>query len=148
MLGSQDECGICASIYFMTEDGRDEVGSLRKVPINGADADAGLFCDFSHPSVYSRGREHRQRRLQQRVRIPLRVGARADPWGHDAQSRQLLALNSDPAFPWHSIFGPRLPCVQDGSQRYDARHGARAGFDRDQGQRLLPGLHQNEPQQL
>jgi hypothetical protein len=47
-----------------------------------------------------------------------------------------LTLNADPAFPYRSIFG-RLPCVQDGSQRYDARYGDRAGVDRDQGQRHL-----------
>src|SRR5271170_4650419 len=59
-----------------------------------------------------------------------------------------LTRNADPAHPWRSIFGPRLPCVQDGSQRHDARHGDRAGVDRDQGQCGLPGLHQDEPQQL
>jgi NAD(P)-dependent dehydrogenase (short-subunit alcohol dehydrogenase family) len=57
-----------------------------------------------------------------------------------------LTRNSDPRLPLD--LRPRLRCVQDGSQRYDARHGDRAGVDRDQGQRRLPGLHQDEPQQL
>jgi NAD(P)-dependent dehydrogenase (short-subunit alcohol dehydrogenase family) len=59
-----------------------------------------------------------------------------------------LTMNSDPASPWRSIFGPVYPCVQDSSQRDNARPGDRAGVDRDQGQRRLPRLHQDEPQQL
>src|SRR5580700_9291368 len=43
---------------------------------------------------------------------------------------------------------PHLLRVQDGSQRYDARHGDRAGVDRDQGQCRRPRLHQDEPQPL
>ena len=77
VLGSQDRRGVCAGIDFVTEDGRDEVGALRKVAVNGADADAGLFGDLSHRSVHSRGREHRHGRLEQRIDVALRVGAHA-----------------------------------------------------------------------
>ena len=59
-----------------------------------------------------------------------------------------LTRNADPAFPLPLDLRPRLPGVQDGAQRDDARHGDRAGVDRDQGQRRLPGLHQDEPQRL
>ena len=59
----------------MTEDGRDEVGSFRKMAIHGTDADARPGGDLPHRSVHSRSREYRQRRFQQRVHVPLRVGA-------------------------------------------------------------------------
>jgi NADP-dependent 3-hydroxy acid dehydrogenase YdfG len=48
-----------------------------------------------------------------------------------------LTNNSDPASPWRSIFGPVYPASKN-----------RTGAGRDQGQRRLPRLHQDEPQQL
>jgi hypothetical protein len=77
MARRQDRRGVRAGVHFVTEDGHDKVGALRKVAINGADADAGLLCDFSHRSVYSRGGEHRHGRPEQRVDVALRVGAHA-----------------------------------------------------------------------
>jgi len=59
-----------------------------------------------------------------------------------------LTLNADPPSPRRLNFGPVYPASKDGSQRFDARHGDRAGIGGDQGQRRLPGLHQDEPQQL
>jgi hypothetical protein len=32
------QAGLCAGVDFVTEDGRDEVGALREVAVNGADA--------------------------------------------------------------------------------------------------------------
>lgn len=46
-----------ACIHFPPEDGCDQVGALRKMPIDGADTDAGLFGDLSHGRVHSRVRE-------------------------------------------------------------------------------------------
>ena len=59
-----------------------------------------------------------------------------------------LTRNSDPASPLALDLRPRLPCVQDSSERDHARHGDRARADTDQSKRRLPGLHQDEPQQL
>ena len=53
-----------------------------------------------------------------------------------------------PRLPLPPDLRPRVPCVQDGSQRVNARHGNRAGVVRDQSQYRLPGIHQDEPQQL
>ncbi len=75
VLGGQDRSGVRAGIDFVTEDGRDEIGALRKVAIEGADADSGLLDDLSHWSVHSRGREHLDSRLEQRVDVALRVDA-------------------------------------------------------------------------
>ena len=77
VLGRKDRRGVRAGVDFATEDGSDQVRALRKVPVNGADADAGLFCDFSHRSVHPGGREHRLGRLEQRVDVPPCVGAHA-----------------------------------------------------------------------
>jgi NAD(P)-dependent dehydrogenase (short-subunit alcohol dehydrogenase family) len=74
VLGSQNRRGVCAGIDFTTEDGRDEVGALRKVAVNSPDADAGLVGDLSYRSVHSRGCEHRHGRLEQRIDVALRVG--------------------------------------------------------------------------
>jgi hypothetical protein len=57
-----------------------------------------------------------------------------------------LAMNSDPASPWHSIFGPVYPASKTALNAMTLGH--RAGVDRDQGQRRLAGLHQDEPQQV
>jgi hypothetical protein len=74
-FGSQDRCGVCAGIDFVTEDGGDKVGALWKVAIKGADADTCLDGDLPHWSVHSGSREYRQSRFQQCVRVPLRVGS-------------------------------------------------------------------------
>ena len=70
------------------------------------------------------------------------------PHRQRVERRWLADAELGPGLPLPLDLRPRLPCVQDGSQRDDARHGDRAGADRDQGQRRLPGLHQDEPQQL
>jgi hypothetical protein len=77
VLGSQDRRSVCARIDFATEDGRDEVGALRKVPVNSRDADVSLLGDLSDRSIYSRGCEHRHGRLKQRIDVALGVGAYA-----------------------------------------------------------------------
>lgn len=74
VLLSQDMCGIRAGVNFASEYGCDQVGALRKVAINGANADTSLFCDLAHRSVYSRRREHRLGCLQQSVDAALCVG--------------------------------------------------------------------------
>jgi NAD(P)-dependent dehydrogenase (short-subunit alcohol dehydrogenase family) len=55
-----------------------------------------------------------------------------------------LTTNSDPAFAYRRIFGPVYPGVQDRAQRLDGRYGDRTGGGRDQGQRRLPRLHQDQ----
>jgi hypothetical protein len=67
VLGCQDRCGVRAGIDFVTEDGRDKVGALRKVAIEGPNADPGLRCDLSHWSVHPGGGEDLDGRLEQRV---------------------------------------------------------------------------------
>ena len=69
--------GLRASINFVTEDGRDEVRSLREVPIYCTDADAGLLRDLSNRGVHAGGCEHCLGRYEQSVEIALRVGAHA-----------------------------------------------------------------------
>ena len=75
VLGSEDRCGVCAGIDFATEDGSDQIGSLRKVSVKGPDADTRLLDDLSHRSVHSCGREHVDSRLEQRVDVALCVDA-------------------------------------------------------------------------
>jgi len=75
VLGSQNRRGICAGIDFTTEDGRDEVGALRKVAVNSSDSEASLLRDLSDRSVHSRACEHHHRRLEQRIDVALGVGA-------------------------------------------------------------------------
>ena len=70
------------------------------------------------------------------------------PHRQRVERRRLADDELGPGLPLPRDLRPRLPGVQDGSQRHDARHGDRAGVDRDQGQRGLPGLHQDEPQRL
>ena len=77
VLGCKDRGGFRAGVNFVTEDGRNEVGTLRKVAIKGADANVRLLCNLSHRSVHSGAREHRLRRLKQRGEIALCVGAHA-----------------------------------------------------------------------
>ena len=77
VLSGQNRRGVCAGIDFTTEDGRDEVGTLRKVAVNGPDADAGLLSDLADRSVHSGGREHRHGRLEQGIDVAPRVGAHA-----------------------------------------------------------------------
>ena len=80
--------------------------------------------------------------------LPLLREAPAGPHRQRVERRWLADEERGPGLRLPLDLRPRLPCVQDGSQRHDARHGDRAGVDRDQGQRRLPGLHQDEPQQL
>jgi NAD(P)-dependent dehydrogenase (short-subunit alcohol dehydrogenase family) len=47
-----------------------------------------------------------------------------------------LTENANPARPYHPMFGPILPCVQDGTQRDNARHERSSG-----GQSLNPDEH-------
>ena len=51
-----------------------------------------------------------------------------------------LAMNSDPAYPWRVDLRPRLLCVQDGPQRYDARHGDRTGAEGIKVNAISPGF--------
>ena len=59
-----------------------------------------------------------------------------------------LTRNSDPAFPYRSIFGPVYPASKTALNAMTLAMAIELEFDRDQGQRRLPGLHQDEPQQL
>ena len=77
VLGSQNRRNVCAGIDFTTEDGRDEIGALRKVAVNSPNADASFLGDLSHWSVHSRSCEHRHGRLEQRIDVALGVGAHA-----------------------------------------------------------------------
>ncbi len=80
--------------------------------------------------------------------LPLLREAPAGPHRQRVERRWLADEELGPGLPLPLDLRPRLPCVQDGAQRHDARHGDRAGVDRDQGQRRLPGLHEDEPQRL
>ena len=77
VFGCQDRPRVCAGVDFSTEDGRDEVGALRKVAIKSPNADAGLLGDLSGRSVHSGDREHRQGRLEQCIDVALGIGAQA-----------------------------------------------------------------------
>ncbi len=79
LLGKNRRC-IRAGVHFPTENGGDEVGTLREVPVNGADADAGTFGDVSHRSVHPGGCKQRHGRLEQRVDVAFRVRAHAPLW--------------------------------------------------------------------
>jgi hypothetical protein len=77
MLRGKNGGGLCTGVYFVTEDGRDQVGALREVAIKSADADARSVGNLSHRSIHSGGREHRLGRPQQRPEIAAGVGAHA-----------------------------------------------------------------------
>ncbi len=77
VLGSKDRGGLCTGVDFVTEDGRNEVGALRKVAIKSADADTRPLGNLAHGSVHARGREHRLGRLEQRIKVTLGIGAHA-----------------------------------------------------------------------
>ena len=59
-----------------------------------------------------------------------------------------LTRNSDPAFPYRSIFGPVYPASKTALNAITLAMAIELESDRDQGQRRLPRLHQDEPQQL
>ena len=77
VLGSQNRRSLGAGIDFTTKDGRNEVGALWEVPVNGSDADASLLGDLSNWSVHTGRCEHRHGRLEQRIDVALGVGAHA-----------------------------------------------------------------------
>ena len=80
--------------------------------------------------------------------LPLLREAPAAPHRQRVERRGLADEELGPCLPLPLDLRSRLPCFQDGSQRHDARDGDRAGADRDQGQRRLPGLHQDSSQRL
>ena len=94
--------GVRAGIDFVTEYGRDEVGALRKVPVNGADAHAGLLRDLSHGSVHSGNREHFLGRLEQQRRYCVgRRRARAAPCDSGSPSHHFdLPVRRSPHPSW------------------------------------------------
>jgi hypothetical protein len=53
VLGRQKRGGICAGVNLAAKDGYDQVRALWKVTVDRANADAGLFCDLSHGSIYA-----------------------------------------------------------------------------------------------
>jgi NAD(P)-dependent dehydrogenase (short-subunit alcohol dehydrogenase family) len=65
----------------------------------------------------------------------------------NVSSGALADAEFGPCLPLPLDLWPRLPCLQDGSQCHDARHGDRTGVERNQGQRCVPGLHEDESQQ-
>jgi len=75
VLCSKDRRSVRACVHLSPEDSCDQVGALRKMPIDGADTDPGLFGDLSHGRVYPRVREHCFCRMEQRIQVALRVGA-------------------------------------------------------------------------
>ena len=72
--GSQGGRSVRTGVQLVTEDSRDEIGTLGKMAVDGTDAKAGLLGNLPHGSVYSRDREHLLRRLEQHVEVALRVG--------------------------------------------------------------------------
>ena len=117
--------GVRAGVDFATEDGCDEVRALRKVAVNGADADAGLLCDLSHRSVHPGGREHRLGRLGATRRgCAVRRRARADPCGPEAPRHRLwssgLSLTTTPLDKRNSVpykYGTRFRLSQVSAAR-------------------------------
>ena len=59
-----------------------------------------------------------------------------------------LTRVSDPAYPYRSIFGPVYPASKTALNAMTLAMAIELEFDKHQGQRRLPGLHQDEPQQL
>jgi NAD(P)-dependent dehydrogenase (short-subunit alcohol dehydrogenase family) len=74
---SQQRRRVRAGIDFMAEDGGDEVRALWKMAVHGAETDSRLGGDLPHRRIHSGSREHCHRRLQQRVHVPLSIGAHA-----------------------------------------------------------------------
>jgi aryl-alcohol dehydrogenase-like predicted oxidoreductase len=74
VLRRQGRRGVGAGVDLVSKDGRDELGALRKVPVEGADADARLLGYLPHRSVRAGSREDRQGRLEQRFEVALDVG--------------------------------------------------------------------------
>ena len=59
-----------------------------------------------------------------------------------------LTANSDPAFAYRPIFGPVYPASKTALNAMTLAMAIELEPDGDQGQRGLPGLHEDEPQQL
>jgi NAD(P)-dependent dehydrogenase (short-subunit alcohol dehydrogenase family) len=71
---------------------------LRKVRVNGANANANLLCVLAAGCIHSRRREHRHSSEAPAARI-VNVSSGIGS----------LTRNSDPAFPYRQIFGPVYP---------------------------------------
>ena len=77
-------CGECvgrvgASFDLLPKDSGNEIGALGEMPINGADPQACAIGDVTHGRVNASFGKHLLRSLEQREKVPLRVGAHAAP---------------------------------------------------------------------
>lgn len=70
---------IGATVQFLGENGGNEIGPPRKVPIHRADAHAGAFRDVAHRRIDAGFGEDLFGRLQQRDEVALRVGTHPTP---------------------------------------------------------------------
>ena len=75
LLGREDRRGIGASVDFAAKNGGDQVGALRKMPIEGANADTRFLGDLANRSIHAGVREHRHGRFKEDVDVALRIGA-------------------------------------------------------------------------
>ena len=73
--------------------------------------------------------------------LPAPSRGSGSPHRQRVKRRWLADDELGPGLPLAPELRPRLPCLQDGSQRYNTRHGDRTRVDRDQGQRRFPRFH-------
>jgi hypothetical protein len=66
---------VGAGVNFTAEDGGDQIGALRKMPVEGAKANAGLIRDLPHRRIDARGCKDLFGRKKQSVEAALSVGA-------------------------------------------------------------------------
>jgi len=66
---------VGAGVDLTAEDGGDQIGALRKVPVEGAKADPGLVRNLPHRRIDARGCEYRLGGEEQGVEAALGVGA-------------------------------------------------------------------------
>jgi len=80
--GGQGGRGVGAGIDLMSKDGRDQVGALWEVAVEGGEADPGPGGDLAYRSVHARDLEDLPGRVDQRVDVASRIGADATcPFG-------------------------------------------------------------------
>jgi NAD(P)-dependent dehydrogenase (short-subunit alcohol dehydrogenase family) len=113
VLGRKDRRGVRAGVHFATEDGGDEVSAPWEVTVDSADA--GPLRDLPHGSVHPEAANtvlaasSNASMLRRASALPLLREAPAGRIVNVSTGVGSLTRNSDPAYPYRSIFGPVYP---------------------------------------
>ena len=152
-----------ASIAAAAERVRDEFGRLDVLVNNAAvsntrmrpDMSVEVYSKSTRPSVVSL--DEVRAVFETNVFGVLAVTQAMLPLLREAPAARIVNVSSgvgsltrvsDPAYPYRSIFGPVYPASKTALNAMTLAMAIELEFDKHQGQRRLPGLHQDEPQQL